>query len=393
MNKARFAAALYALSLCASLSAAPPLRVIGGIEAAPEQYPWVVSLQQGGEHFCGATLIAPYWLLTAAHCVDRFAWTLPSLPSGIVAVMNFTRLSATQQAERIEARYAYRHPEWSPHHPEVPHDVALISLSRPAATPFLPLASLQQPDTGEGAAAKVLGWGYTDAAVELLSDSLQVASLPLVSNATCQAAYSEYQIFDGQICAGLAAGGVDSCIGDSGGPLVAFDGQSWRHIGITSYGGHQGGIACGGVNAYGIYTRTSAYLDLIHGHVYAKMSFSELASSYHIGEQARLVLREDENSLRGNVDLWVGIVANGVFYFLSGTAQAPYLQQEPTPLLRGLAPMQTEHLLLDIPVGANLQGEFQFFALYNHAGADLDFAELSRNQASVLAQTGTQVFP
>ena len=34
------------------------------------EYPWMVSLQLSGNHFCGGSLISNLWILTAAHCME-----------------------------------------------------------------------------------------------------------------------------------------------------------------------------------------------------------------------------------------------------------------------------------------------------------------------------------
>lgn len=45
-------------------------RVIGGDEAKPHSFPWAAALlTRSGYHFCGGSLIAENYVLTAAHCV------------------------------------------------------------------------------------------------------------------------------------------------------------------------------------------------------------------------------------------------------------------------------------------------------------------------------------
>ena len=44
-------------------------RIVGGRQAQKGQFPYQVTLQVFGEHFCGGSILNEKWILTAAHCV------------------------------------------------------------------------------------------------------------------------------------------------------------------------------------------------------------------------------------------------------------------------------------------------------------------------------------
>ena len=48
-------------------------RIVGGTQAQKDSWPWQAMLadaEGSREQFCGGSLIAEQWVLTAAHCVD-----------------------------------------------------------------------------------------------------------------------------------------------------------------------------------------------------------------------------------------------------------------------------------------------------------------------------------
>ena len=52
-----------------------PAKIVGG-QIAPYPIPWQVSVQIGGSHFCGGTILDTFTILSAAHCFNDYGGAL-----------------------------------------------------------------------------------------------------------------------------------------------------------------------------------------------------------------------------------------------------------------------------------------------------------------------------
>lgn len=239
-------------------------RIVGGVEARPNSYPWIVSLQQGGSHFCGGSLIRVAdgkeqtdIIVTAAHCVyDGFQGPL-TVSAG---AHDLYRPTSVQQT--VKATKAVYHPQYDPDTTQ--NDIAVIVLAQPikftnAAQPVcLPAAGEIAPDN---TVATVAGWGLTAEGGDDVSQFLNQVGVPIVNPQSCASQYRSQgvQIVPQEmICAGFSQGGKDSCQGDSGGPFVIQGNNGYTLQGVVSFG-----IGCARPGLPGVYTRVSNYLDFI----------------------------------------------------------------------------------------------------------------------------------
>ena len=234
-------------------------QIVGGEKAAQGAWPWMVAIQaftEPGYHtFCGASLVAPSWALTAAHCVVNAA------PDQIVATVGPHRLDSGQGQKRSVDRIVV-HPRYGfdfAH--DFAHDLALLHLTEPADAELVTLLGADDLAlAGPGTLGTVIGWGALseDGSAGLVSYDLQQVELPIVSEEECTNSMGR-MITENMLCAGFKEGGKDACHGDSGGPLVVPDGEGgWQLAGLVSFG-----IGCARPAFYGVYTRVSQYHDWI----------------------------------------------------------------------------------------------------------------------------------
>ncbi|CAM2114897.1 unnamed protein product [Caretta caretta] len=253
-------------------------RVFRGEQAEEKQWPWQASLKfkdKNQHNRGGGSIVAPSWILTAAHNVWDAEAGRAMAPEQVTVLVGLTTLqkdSLGLPVGQIIVHEGYKG------FSDFSFDIALLSLTRPLAfTPKirpvclpcsaemshildLPAASWEETCayqggilTGHGGEQEereirgvITGWGKTASRPQGTS-MLQQAEVVIQSRSRCQQALKNFT--SSMFCA-VGEKGQDACQGDSGGPFVVKRNQHWIQVGIVSHGSTQ---QCDG-SALGAYT-------------------------------------------------------------------------------------------------------------------------------------------
>jgi secreted trypsin-like serine protease len=290
-------------------------KIVNGKQAKAGDFPWQAALllssapqdDPAAGFFCGGTVAAPGWVLTAAHCTydEPKALNGPKIPFRASDIDVYLNSNNFLGGIRVSIEKIVRHEGYNLITQD--NDVALLKLKpEPGATAIKPLdrIGVSQEFAG-GENVVVVGWGSTSAGEQsspiasatlqyademsiqdesncntghviylraLYADNLRDLGTPensIVSALTKTFPLGKKVITRNMFCAGSGVGDAsnakrvqpqDSCFGDSGGPLLVERGGKKVQAGIVSWGPPG---ACAITSVYGVYVKLSNYTQWI----------------------------------------------------------------------------------------------------------------------------------
>lgn len=188
-------------------------RIVGGDFAVDGQFPYQVSLRQTRtrSHHCGASIISPRFLLTAAHCVQGGA----ADPKNLYAVVGTILPSEKGTAYPLDR--IIPHEEYGP--TAITNDIAFLRTAKTIVfNEFVQPIALPTRNTPADLPAYISGWGVTKTHGPG-TKYMKYAKTHTISQKQCYDLHKkfrmEHRIVETSLCA-FEQNGDGVCNGDSG---------------------------------------------------------------------------------------------------------------------------------------------------------------------------------
>ncbi|XP_019512771.1 PREDICTED: neutrophil elastase isoform X1 [Hipposideros armiger] len=178
--------------------------IVGGRQARPHAWPFMVSLQRQGGHFCGGTLVARNFVMSAAHCVNGINF---QRVQAVLGAHNLGQRERTRQSFAIQQVFENGFDAG-----RLMNDIVILKLNGSATiNANVQVARLpeQNQGVGNGARCLAMGWGRlgTNQPPPKVLQELNVTVVTSLCRRT-------------NVCTMVPRRRAGICFGDSGGPLV-----------------------------------------------------------------------------------------------------------------------------------------------------------------------------
>ncbi|KAA0712223.1 Granzyme M [Triplophysa tibetana] len=213
------------------LSASVNVGIVDGTEAQPHSRPYMVSIRGNGLHVCGGFLISDEYVMTAAHCNEKFIYLNRNEILTVVAgVHDFS--SRSENPVKIQVKSYNKHPDYNTDKNKPSKaDLMILKLEGKVQLQNKMIETIPIPtkpnQINANTRCSVAGWGYLTNKGPV-SKTLMEADVYIKNNTYCANQWGIEYIASQMICVDGKGG---SCDGDSGGPLVCGN----TAVGVTAF--------------------------------------------------------------------------------------------------------------------------------------------------------------
>ncbi|CAF3875769.1 unnamed protein product, partial [Rotaria sp. Silwood1] len=190
-------------------------KIVGGESAVDSSWGWAVSLQRGGNHFCGGSIISPLHIITAAHCVLDPAAVIGFV--NVVAGIDVLSQSSSSKAQVRSIVSVFSHPNYND--TSKVNDIAvlrlnqLLDISYERSTARLCIPRVVSTNTNNDypvpdSTMVAIGWGTLASGDISIPDNLHLQQVTLnamsANHEMCIPTINNQQV---QFCAAVIGGG------------------------------------------------------------------------------------------------------------------------------------------------------------------------------------------